>query len=140
MIFGGSNLSAPLCNVLGGNEDTGTSLTMQDGKLAIVGTKTTPITCQPGKTCEPDMDAIFALLDGMNLKSFAQYSYQIGGPRSLHSAPYGITGAGNGKLVVTGTGRYPNDILNVINRGKEQVITLGLAPPIEDVIFQNGFD
>ncbi|MCW5577168.1 MAG: hypothetical protein KIS89_00875 [Dokdonella sp.] len=139
-VFGGS--SAPigtLCSF--GSTDYGNGLTMQAGKLAIVGMRVWSPPCPIGGTCPEDsVDSTFALLDNLTVKSFETYAFDIGASRSKHSGMYGVVGTGDGKFVMTGDSRYTSDAVLPSWRGKQKVALLGLAPPVDDTIFENGFD
>lgn len=139
IIFGGSNTTvAAVC--LFTSADYGNGLTMQDDKIAIAGMQVWRCV---GSSCgEDDVDSTFALVDdGLTVKSFEKYAFDIGATRSKHSGMYGVVGTGNGKFVMTGDTRFTNDNLIPNWRGKQLVGLLGVAPPAaNDTIFKNGFD
>lgn len=137
--FGGSDATGATCTLIRPAADHGNALTMQEGKLAIVGFRSTPVFCATPPCGEDAVDATLAVLDGLSLKSFVSYPYPVHGPRGRHSGFWGIVGTGNGALVAVGDNRFRNSSDVAANlRGKQSVALLGLAP--DDVIFTDGFD
>jgi len=141
IIFGGSpTIIAAAC--VFASADYANGLTMQDDKIAIAGMRVFTPLCPGGSNCpEAVVDSTFALVDdNLAVKSFEKYDFDIGATRSKHSGMYGVVGTGDGKFVMTGDSRYTSDAVLPSWRGKQKVALLGLAPPVDDTIFENGFD